>query len=72
MLMMARIAAAATITHLTQTAGHQNMAKTTMPIARMKRQKQSFMSSPPHDFRRADFTIKNGLKATSETLLMVR
>jgi hypothetical protein len=41
--MMARIAAAATITHFAHVAGHQNMAKTTTAKANKNRQKQSFM-----------------------------
>ena len=63
MLIIAKIAAAATITHLTQMAGHQNMAKTTIASAKMNRQKQSFMSSPPDDFRLTDHTVNHGLKA---------
>jgi len=41
--MMAKIAAATTITHLAHTAGHQNMARTTTAAASKNRQKQSFM-----------------------------
>ena len=41
--MIARIAAAAMITHLAHIAGHQNMAKTTMATANKDRQKQIFM-----------------------------
>jgi len=54
---MAKIAAAATITHLAQVAGQKNTAKTTTAIDRMNRQKQSFMISPPHVFRRTDLTM---------------
>jgi len=42
-LIIARIAAAATITHLAHMAGHQNMAKTTTAAANKNRQKQIFM-----------------------------
>ena len=41
--MMAKIAAAATITHFAHAAGHQNMARTTTAVANKNRQKQSFM-----------------------------
>ncbi len=40
---MAKIAAAATITHFAHAAGHQNMARTTTAAANKNRQKQSFM-----------------------------
>src|SRR4030042_5463322 len=45
--MIAKIAAAATITHFAHTAGHQNMAKTITAAANKNRQKQSFMIFPP-------------------------
>jgi len=43
--MMARRAAAATITHFAQASGPQTRAKTTMPTASKKRQKHNFMIS---------------------------
>jgi len=45
--MMAKIAAAAMITHFAQAAGHQNMARTITAAANKNRQKQSFMVFPP-------------------------
>jgi alkylhydroperoxidase/carboxymuconolactone decarboxylase family protein YurZ len=45
--MIARIAAAATITHLAHAAGNPKMAKAIMAAANKNRQKQSFMISPP-------------------------
>jgi hypothetical protein len=45
--MIAKIAAAATITHFAHTAGHQNMAKTITAAANKNRQKQSFIIFPP-------------------------
>jgi len=42
-LIMARSAAAATITHFAQVSGHQTTAKTTMATANKKRQKHNFM-----------------------------
>ncbi len=45
--MIAKIAAAATITHFAQAAGHQKIAKTITAAANKNRQKQSFMIFPP-------------------------
>ena len=45
--MIAKIAAAATITHFAQAAGHQKMAKTITAAANKNRQKQSFMILSP-------------------------
>jgi len=45
--MIAKIAAAATITHFAHAAGHQNMAKTITAAANKNRQKQSFMILSP-------------------------
>jgi hypothetical protein len=53
--MIARIAAAATITHLAHIAGHQNMANTTMAAANKNRQKQSFMIFPPSSIEARQF-----------------
>jgi hypothetical protein len=58
---MARIAAAAMITHLAHVAGHQNMAKTTTAAANKNRQKQSFMISPPYFIEACQFYRKTGL-----------
>jgi hypothetical protein len=55
--MMAKIAAAATITHLAHVAGHQTRAKTTTAAASKNRQKQSFMSFPPTILNGTDFII---------------
>ena len=46
--MIAKMAAAAMITHFAHAAGHQNMAKTITTAANKNRQKQSFMIFPPN------------------------
>jgi len=56
--MIAKIAAAATITHFAHAAGHQNMAKTMTAAANKNRQKQSFMISPPSSLRFVNFNEK--------------
>jgi hypothetical protein len=65
--MIARIAAAATITHLAHMAGHQNMAKTTTAAANKNRQKQSFMIPPPSSLRFLNFIEKYDSIARSKS-----
>jgi hypothetical protein len=60
--MIAKIAAAATITHFAHTAGHQSMAKTITAAANKNRQKQSFMIFPP------SFSSENYDKTKSELI----
>jgi hypothetical protein len=45
--MIAKIAAAMTIAHFAQAAGHEEIASTTTAAARMNLQKHSFMIPPP-------------------------
>ena len=49
-LIMAKRAAATRVTHFAQTTGQKNKASTTMPAARIKRQKQIFICSSPPNF----------------------
>jgi hypothetical protein len=57
--MMARIAAAPTITHFAHIVGPQKMAKTTMPKARIRRQKHNFMIPISFSLRFSYHTKKN-------------
>src|SRR4030042_5308522 len=63
--MIARIAAAATITHLAHVAGHQKTAITTTAAANKNRQKQSFMIIPPSSTRSNYYRDKHDFIATS-------
>jgi hypothetical protein len=67
--MIAKIAAAATITHFAHIAGHQKMAKTTTAAASKKRQKQIFMIFPPPSLNCLYFITKIGNIKTSPNRL---
>jgi len=67
--MIARIAAAATITHLAHIAGHQNRAKTIMAAASKNLQKQSFMIFPPSSFEAHQFYKNNDFMAMSNIIV---
>src|SRR4030042_6142173 len=62
--MIAKIAAAAPITHFAHAAGHQNIAMTITAAANKNRQKQSFMIFPPSLLSRTQDIIKYELIAS--------